>query len=70
MDQRHREKATIITTNLGYERWPGFLGNKEMTRAPLDRLRQECVTIDIQGPSLRGDRIEFESDEPTKGQDE
>ena len=70
MDQRHREKSTIITTNLGYRRWPGFLGNKEMKRAFLERLRQECVTIDIQGPSLRGDRIEFQSDAPTKDQDE
>jgi len=64
MDQRHREKSTIITTNLRYKRWPDFLGNKEMTRALLDRLRQECVTLEIDGPSLRGDRIEFEDDQP------
>ncbi len=64
MDQRHREKSTIITTNLPYKRWPGFLGDREMTRALLDRIRQECVTIDIAGPSLRGERIEFD-DEPS-----
>lgn len=63
MDERHREKSTIITTNLKYRRWVDFLGNKEMTRALLDRVRQECVTIDIEGPSLRGDRIEFDDDE-------
>jgi DNA replication protein DnaC len=64
MDERHREKSTIITTNLKYKRWVDFLGNKEMTRALLDRVRQECVTIEIEGPSLRGDRIEFDDDKP------
>jgi len=63
MDERHREKPTIITTNLPYKRWADFLGHKDLVRALLDRLRQECVTIEIQGPSLRGDRIEFDDDQ-------
>jgi DNA replication protein DnaC len=45
----------MITTNLHYDAWGDFLGNKQMVQALLDRLRHHCHTIDIQGPSLRRD---------------
>ena len=53
MEERYGKKSTIITTNLSYEDWYGFLGNKEMVGALLDRLRHHCTTIHIDGPSLR-----------------
>lgn len=53
MEERYGRKATIITTNLDYEQWYDFLGNKEMVSALLDRLRHRCHTIRIDGPSLR-----------------
>lgn len=53
MDERYRRKATIITTNLTYEAWYDFLGHKALVQALLDRLRHQCHTIAIQGPSLR-----------------
>jgi len=53
MEERYGKKATIITTNLDYEQWYDFLGNKEMVAALLDRLRHRCHTIRIDGPSLR-----------------
>lgn len=53
MEERYGRKATIITTNLEYEAWYDFLGNKEMVAALLDRLRHHCHTIKIDGPSLR-----------------
>ena len=53
MEERYGRKATIITTNLDYEAWYGFLGKKEMVAALLDRLRHHCHTITIDGPSLR-----------------
>jgi DNA replication protein DnaC len=46
--------STLVTTNLSYDDWYGFLGNKEMVAALLDRLRHRCTTIEIKGPSLRG----------------
>jgi len=58
MDERYRRKPTIITTNLGYEEWYDFLGNKKMVGALLDRLRHHCHTIEIDGPSLRDPEIE------------
>ena len=45
--------APIVTTNLDYDAWYGFLGQKEMVGALLDRLRHHCVTLRIDGPSLR-----------------
>jgi hypothetical protein len=49
----YRRRSTIITTNLEYEEWHNFLGNKALVDALLSRLRHQCHTIRIDGPSLR-----------------
>jgi DNA replication protein DnaC len=53
MEERYGRKSTLITTNLEYDQWYDFLGQKEMVAALLDRLRHHCHTIRIDGPSLR-----------------
>jgi len=53
MEERCRRKATLITTNLEYDQWARLLGNKDLTEALLSRLRHQCQTIRINGPSLR-----------------
>lgn len=54
MEERYtRRLCTIITTNLDYEEWYAFLGQKAMVAALLDRLRHRCTTVRIDGPSLR-----------------
>jgi DNA replication protein DnaC len=54
MDERYvHHRPTIITTNLDYDDWYGFLGNRPMVDALLDRLRHRCQTLRINGPSLR-----------------
>lgn len=53
MEERYRRRATVITTNLDYEEWHHFLGNKVLVDALLDRLRHQCHTVKIDGPSLR-----------------
>jgi DNA replication protein DnaC len=53
MEERYRQHPTIITTNLIYDEWPNFLGNKSMVEALLSRLRHYCHTVTINGPSLR-----------------
>ena len=53
MEERYNRKATIITTNLEYDEWDGFLNNDAMTKAMLSRVRHCCHTIRIDGPSLR-----------------
>lgn len=61
MEERYCRKSTIITTNLEYEEWYEFLGNKKMVGALLDRLRHYCKTIEIDGPSLRLPELEDDS---------
>ena len=54
MEERYmRRLCTMITTNLDYDEWYSFLGQKAMVAALLDRLRHRCVTLRIDGPSLR-----------------
>lgn len=53
MEERYNKRSTIITTNLNYDEWHSFLGNKNMVEALLDRLRHHCHTIVIEGESLR-----------------
>ena len=53
MDERYSRRSTIITTNLEYDDWYGFLGQKEMVGALLSRLCHHCHTVRIDGPSLR-----------------
>src|SRR6266542_3146900 len=53
MEERYRKKATVITTNLDFEEWHNFLGNKALVTALLSRLRHQCHTVKIDGPSLR-----------------
>lgn len=53
MEERYRRKPTIITTNLEYDEWHNFLGNKSLVDALLSRLRHQCHTIRITGASLR-----------------
>jgi DNA replication protein DnaC len=53
MEERYKRHATVITTNLEYEEWHNFLGNKALVSALLSRLRHQCHTVKIDGPSLR-----------------
>lgn len=53
MEERYRRRPTIITTNLEYDEWHNFLGNKALVEALLSRLRHQCHTVKIEGPSLR-----------------
>jgi DNA replication protein DnaC len=53
MEERYRRRATIITTNLEYDEWHHFLGNKPLVDALLSRLCHQCHTVRINGPSLR-----------------
>lgn len=53
MEERYHQHATIITTNLEYDDWHSFLGNRLMVNALLSRLRHYCHTVRIKGPSLR-----------------
>jgi DNA replication protein DnaC len=53
MEERYNRHPTIITSNLIYDEWHNFLGNRPMVEALLSRLRHFCHTIRIDGPCLR-----------------
>jgi len=53
MGQRYGHASTIITTNLDYPEWYDLFHKKSLVDALLDRLKHQCVTIRINGPSLR-----------------
>lgn len=53
MEERYNRKPTILTTNLDYEEWHEFLGNRQMVDALLSRVRHHCHTVRIKGPTLR-----------------
>ncbi|MBK6974700.1 MAG: ATP-binding protein [Sterolibacteriaceae bacterium] len=64
MDQRYGRVSTVITTNLEPTAWYELVANKPLVDALLDRLQHRCITIRIDGPSLR--TPEPPSSPPTK----
>jgi DNA replication protein DnaC len=54
MAERYQSrKSTIITTNLDYPKWYDLFKPKDMVDALIDRLQHHCITIYINGVSLR-----------------
>jgi len=47
MQKRHKRKTTLITSNLGFERWPSFLKNDHLTAALIDRLTEVSHIINM-----------------------
>jgi len=53
MGERYGKRSTIITSNLDYPDWYDLFQRKNLVDALLDRLNHYCITIRINGPSLR-----------------
>jgi DNA replication protein DnaC len=53
MGERYGRNSTLITTNLDYPDWYDLFQRKTLVDALLDRLKHHCITIRINGPSLR-----------------
>jgi len=53
LDLRYGRRPTLITTNLEYPDWYELFQRKSLVDALLDRLQHHCITIRIDGPSLR-----------------
>ena len=50
---RTGRKSTIITTNLGFDRWEEIFGDPVLTAALVDRLTHKAYLIDMNGKSYR-----------------
>ena len=54
MQQRHKKKSTLITSNLGFSEWGALLKNDHLTAALIDRLSENSHVINMKGcTSLR-----------------
>ena len=47
MHNRHKEKSTLITSNLGFGQWSTFLKNDHLTAALIDRLTEVSHVINM-----------------------
>jgi DNA replication protein DnaC len=47
MQQRHRKRPTLITSNLGFSDWRSFLKNDQLTAALIDRLTENSHVINM-----------------------
>ncbi len=57
MQRRHRTKPTLLTSNLGFDDWGGFLKNDHLTAALIDRLTESSHVLNMKGcVSLRPKR--------------
>jgi len=47
MHRRHKQKSTLITSNLGFSDWQSFLNNDHLTAALIDRLTENSHVINM-----------------------
>ncbi len=45
--RRHKRKITIITTQLGFDEWGGFLQDSHLTAVLLDRITVNCTVFNM-----------------------
>ena len=57
MHKRHKQKTTLITSNLGFEQWGSFLKNTQLTAALIDRLTENSHVINMKKCSSLRTRI-------------
>jgi DNA replication protein DnaC len=57
MHKRHKQKTTLITSNLGFAEWGSFLHNPHLTSALIDRLTENCHTINMKDCVSLRDRL-------------
>lgn len=61
LKRRHKKATTIITTQLGFKEWPGFMKNPHLTSALVDRLisnaelinMNKCTSLRLPAPKKR-----------------
>ena len=67
LDLRYARRPSIITTNLDYPEWYDLFQRKPLVDALLDRLKHHCITIQINGPSLRVPDAQPPASSPRRG---
>lgn len=57
VDDRHQLKSTIITSQLPVKRWHDYIGEPTLADAILDRLLENSHRLELEGDSLRKEKI-------------
>jgi DNA replication protein DnaC len=47
MKTRHKRKCTIITSQLGFEKWPSIIKNEHINAAIIDRITENCTVFNM-----------------------
>lgn len=47
MKARHTKHCTIITSQLGFDEWESFIGDRHLTAAILDRITENCTVFNM-----------------------
>ena len=54
LQKRHKQRSTLITSNLGFSEWASFLKNPHLTAALIDRLTESSHVFNLkEGVTLR-----------------
>jgi len=60
MKTRHKRKCTIITSQLGFEKWPSIIKNEHINAAIIDRITENCAVFNMtKCVSLRKKKIVY-----------
>jgi len=63
---RHKNRCTIITSQLGFDKWSGVINNQHLNAAIIDRITENCVVFNMNRcVSLRNKKIIHGTDENT-----
>ena len=62
MQKRHKNKTTLITSNLGFGKWTSFLKNDHLTAALIDRLTESSHVINMKNCISLRPRLDEVSD--------
>lgn len=65
MKARYGKSCTIITSQLGFDEWESFIGDRHLTAAILDRITEHCTVFNMaKCISIRKKHITFAADKP------
>ncbi len=62
MQQRHKNKPTIFTSNLGFSEWGAFLKNPHLTAALIDRLTENSHVVNMKNCKTLRPKLDDKND--------
>ena len=57
IEDRHKLKSTLITSQLGIKHWHDYIGEPTIADAIMDRLLNHAHKLELKGPSMRDEKI-------------